>query len=190
MKNILTLIPTLLLATSASFAEIGANATIKSGDMIYAVGRDVTTLRKVVAAQSGGTFVLRDFDGSLQSGWSKKDIAITSGCSMGLCVGQKVYAVGFDHSELRTVVGLQSNGAFVLKESDGSIQSGWRKKDIAVTSGCSAGFCVGQKIYALGYDYTEVRTIVALKIDGTFVLRDREGSTQSGWTAQKLAPIK
>ncbi|HEX4923281.1 MAG TPA: hypothetical protein VFV50_04315 [Bdellovibrionales bacterium] len=93
---------------------------------------------RVVGIQYDGRFVLYYRTGSLagQSGhnWTRSDLALTRGCYLDLCVGERAYNV--PRQAWVTVAAIQLTGHYVLRFDTGPLagKSGknWPRSDLAV----------------------------------------------------------
>lgn len=158
------------------------------GDKVYNVSRDSRSAT-VVGVEQSGKFVLRfDDNNGVGGGWSRSDLAVSYGCYDDICVYQKVYNVTRD-SRTATVVGIQSNGKFVLRFEDNfRVGAGWSRSDLALMDGCTyEHLCVGDKVYNVSRD-SRLATVVGIQQNGKIVLRFEDTSgVGAGWDASDLA---
>jgi hypothetical protein len=85
----------------------------------------------VIGIATNDTFVLNYDDGSgIGSGWSRADLAVESGCSNDLCVGQKVVNIS-NENRTGNIAGIEYDGLIVMSYDDGSgLGSGWSRSDL------------------------------------------------------------
>lgn len=143
------------------------------GNTAYSVTQSVSEQVQVVAIFQNGSFVLRFLNSNrVSGGWTSAELAATRGCSEGVCVGATAYRVTSQDSRQVQVVGVQSNGSFVLRFLDSNgLGSGWTRAEIAVTKGCGRTLCVGNTAYqSSGRGYRPVQ-VVAIQQNGAYVLR-------------------
>lgn len=157
------------------------------GDSIYNVKRD---FRKavVVGIESQNTYLLRFTDtNGVGGGWTRDDLAVPRGCVRDICVGTRAFNVSRDYRQVQ-VVGLQTNGTFVLQFLDtNGVGGNWNRADLALMQGCSNRTCVGDRAYNSSRDYRQVE-VVGIHYDGKLVLRflDTNG-VGGGWSESDLA---
>jgi hypothetical protein len=173
----------------------GCSSGLCVGNSVINVSRD-SALAKIIGIETNGKFVIRFLDGSSKgkkgSNWNRNDFATLSGCSGDLCVDQQVINVSRD-SALVKIIGIETNGKFVIRFLDGSSKgkkgSKWDRKDFAVLSGCSGSFCVGQTVLLKSRDV--LVTIVAKQTDGNFVIKFLEGRNKgkvgSNWNTKDFS---
>jgi len=134
-------VPHSLAAPSANPAPVVAPAPVKINDP-YVAGAEVYALSgdrenqaaHILSVAADGSYVLQfETDGAVGSSWSKASLAIASGCSNGLCVGDHVCATdGPRNDQTAAVVAIQSDGNYVLKfDTDGAIGDKWDLNSLA-----------------------------------------------------------
>jgi len=151
----------------------GCSGAFCIGNTAYSVTQSVSEQVQIVAIFQNGSFVLRFLSSNrLSGGWTSAEIAATRGCSAGVCVGDTAYRVTQQDSRQVQVVGVQSNGSFVLRFLDtNGLGSGWSRAEVAVTKGCGRTLCVGNTAYqSSGRGYRPVQ-VVAIQQNGAYVLR-------------------
>jgi hypothetical protein len=157
------------------------------GQSVY-ISSGAARLTQVVRIERGGTFQLRFLDtGAVSGGWSRSEVAVTTGCSGSFCVGNSAYRVASD-SRLVQIAGLSLDGTYVVRFLDtGAMAGGWSSAELAATRGCSQGVCVGQSVYRVASD-SRLTQVVGIQSDGTFVLRFLDnGGWGGGWSRSEVA---
>ena len=150
---------------------------------------------KIIGLQTDGNYVIEFLEGQLKgrtgSHWTRKDLALPSGCSFGLCTGVSVLNVSSNSVKTR-IVGIESNGNYVIQFLEGSSKgkkgSNWTRKDFAVMSGCFSNLCVGDS--ATLTERGAKVTIVGLQVNNLFVVKFESGSNTgrvgSNWNRSDL----
>jgi hypothetical protein len=143
---------------------------ICEGDTVFNIERDY---RKavVVAIEKKGTYILRFLDtGGVGGHWGRTDLAATRGCQNRVCVGERVFNINRDY-RMTQVVGLQSNGLFVLQFLDtNGVGGNWALTDLAFPYGCGQQFCVGDLALNIQKNYRRVQ-VIGVEYNGNYVLR-------------------
>jgi hypothetical protein len=105
------------------------------GDAAYNIQRQYRSVR-VVGIHFDGKLVLRfDDNGGIGGNWDKTDLAKMRGCGQMFCVGDVALNNKRNYREVR-VVGIQSNGLYVLRFSDnGTVGGNWANEDLVRTHG-------------------------------------------------------
>jgi hypothetical protein len=105
------------------------------GDTAYNLQRNYRTVR-VVGIHLDGKLVLRfDDNGGVGGNWENTDLAKMRGCGRLFCVGNVALNNKRNYREVR-VVGIQSNGLYVLRFSDnGGVGGNWSDDDLVRTQG-------------------------------------------------------
>ncbi len=150
--------------------ESGCNGNLCTGQQVIA--EDTNTSVTIVAVQSDGGFAVQDASGNVRAGIQANDLAVESGCNGNLCVGQQVITI--DTTLSVTVIAVQSDGGFVVQDASGNVYSAIQASDLAVESGCSANFCVGEQVTT--FDTGIFATIIAIEPNGFCVLQDSSGN--------------
>lgn len=112
---------------------------------------------------------------------------INKSCYMGVCVGDRVFKAS-NGPRLAKVLAITRNHKFVLAYFDNRhIGKGWRRSDLAVTSGCYYQFCVGNPVHNLVLNSRA--TIVGIEENGKFVLAfdDKKHGVVGGWLTDEFA---
>jgi hypothetical protein len=136
----------------------------------------------LVGLQTSGRFVVKDDYGNMYANVGLDDLGRENGCSAGICSGQSVIAV--DSVKDMIVLAVDSAGNFSVRDNYGNVYSNIPRSDLAVKNGCGA-LCVGQRAIAL--DSNKSVTILALEIDGTFVIQDDYGNRYANIPISDLA---
>lgn len=113
----------------------GSNGIYSVGESAYNITKSAFV--KVVGVQENGRLVLNFTSGTLNGrtghNWSNSDLAKLSGCGRAYCVGDRAYNV--TKSAYVVVVGIQSNGRYVLKFTSGTLNGrvghNWSDSDLA-----------------------------------------------------------
>jgi hypothetical protein len=129
----------------------------------------------IIGVDYSGRFSVRDQYGMVYSNIDRTNLAIMSGSSGDIYTGQSVIAV--DSGKDVTVIGIQWNSRFVVRDQYGMTYTNIDRYNIAVKSGGSQGLYVGQQVTAL--DSGKRVTIIAIQLNGRFVVRDMYGMTYS-----------
>jgi len=115
---------------------------------------------------SDRTIIVRDnFFGDIRT-LPIDNVAVTSGCVNSLCVGDKVITQNRRDS---TIEGFFSDGTMVVKDTFFSDLRTVGQDSIAITTGCTEMFCVGDKTITRA---NRESTIVGFYGNGTIVLKD------------------
>ena len=93
-------------------------------------------------------------------------------CSGDVCVGQRLIAV--DSAKDVTIIGVDYNGRFTVRDMYYQVYSNVDRSNLAVTSGSSQGLYVGQEVTA--YDSGKRVMIIGIQWNGYFVVRDYNGN--------------
>lgn len=175
--------------SSASQAETAAACSqdICVGQRAYNISRNYRQV-EVVAIEASGRYVLKFLDGSGTGGnWRRSDLALPSGCSNNLCVGERFYNISSNYRHVE-IVAIEYSGRYVLKFLDGSgIGGNWRHSDLAHQNGCGRQFCVGDYALNIKSGYRKIQ-IVGIQYNGKYVVKFLDGSGVGGnWSDSDLA---
>lgn len=111
-----------------------------------------------------------------------------------ISVGDRVYVIsGARENTSANVVGIQTNGDFVLRfNDDGAVGANWERSSLAITHGCSYHYCVGESVITIsGSRQNTTATIVAIDSSGDFVLQfDSDSVVGHYWSYTSLAKRK
>jgi hypothetical protein len=129
----------------------------------------------IIGVDYSGRFSVRDQYGMVYSNIDRTNLAVMSGSSGDIYTGQSVIAV--DSGKDVTVIGIQWNSRFVVRDQYGMTYTNIDRYNIAVKSGASQGLYVGQQVTAI--DSGKRVTIIAIQLNGRFVVRDMYGMTYS-----------
>lgn len=174
---------------------ISRDYIIRSGEIAYNISRDYAKVK--VLEKNGRGYKIKFLSGSLAgevgSGWRRSDLAVSHGCYEKFCVNDSFYLSG-RNSEKVKIVGLQSDGRFVLKFLDGpnsgELGGKWERKDLAVLEGCYQGVCVGDYVYNTKRDGAKVK-ILGKTLDNSFVIKfvsgELSGQRGNSWNAKYFA---
>ncbi|MBI4424706.1 MAG: hypothetical protein HY554_13315 [Elusimicrobia bacterium] len=113
--------------------------SLQIGDKVIADGDP----GRVAGISSDGRISVRDDDGTYGL-WKPERLALRKGCSMGLCVGDRIVSTYYAGK----VAGVYANGWLSVRsddERDGYFTC-YGEKEIARRNGCSSGVCVGDTV--------------------------------------------
>ena len=170
----------------------------RNGELALNVKRDSVRV-KIVARENSGRYVVKYLEGPLRGqvggNWPSSDLAKRRGCGNGFCVGKRAYNIKRD-SSLVKVIGVQENRLLVVKYLDGSLKGkkghGWSREDLAKTSGCGEGFCVGDLARNTQRNYVLVK-VVGIQSNGLYVVKYLEGNLKGlkggNWAESDLARV-
>lgn len=152
----------------------------------------------VVGIEASGLYVLRFEDGPLAGqiggNWSGASLAKLNGCGPGgFCAGNRVFNVDRD-SAMAKIIGVQSNGTYVLFFQDGPLTrlkgGNWGAVSLAKAQGCGPSFCVGDRAYHIERDYAKVQ-VVGIQPSNLYVVHFLSGPLAGmrggNWNARSLA---
>lgn len=113
-----------------------------------------------------------------------------------LSKGIQVMVPSRDYSKA-TVVSVQADGTYTIKfitgELTGKTGGSWGRSSLAMLTGCTADFCVGDEVFNTERDTAKVR-VVAVQDDGSHVLLfldgELSGKTGSDWATKNLSTPK
>jgi hypothetical protein len=125
-----------------------SNKDVKQGDVIipdsysinnYAVARAVSIDTGKIIAKVNGTSNYRQYN--------VNNVAVTSGCMEGMCVGDSVIPDEYDHN-YAVIKGLNRySHKYTIAAKGSSRYYRFKKNEISTTQGCLDGICVGDKVF-------------------------------------------
>jgi hypothetical protein len=112
--------------TSDLAKESGCSQNLCFGQQVIAVDSAKTVT--IVGIQQDGSFAVRDEYGNVYTNVTAADLAPESGCSQGLCVGQRVVAL--DSGKYVRIEAIQINGLFVVRDDYGNVYPNIDRNDL------------------------------------------------------------
>jgi hypothetical protein len=177
---------------SAPATETKQNTTnrgLRNGDVVFTLS--VTPMRGVVIASGGGGYALRLGSGQISNGWTRGELAVSTGCGRDLCVGDLTFTKSVQPMR-GTVIGITVNSQYILRLGSGQISGPWGIDELAAAApkgGCATGFCVGDRAYTLSVQ-PMTATIIGADSGGGYMLRLASGQISGPWQAGELAKAK
>lgn len=169
MKRSLIAIFGCLLAHQAMACQVGGEAGICPGDVVYK-GTDYSQGATVVAINryKNTATVRSNYNGNMGEELIA-DLYLTEGCLGRICVSDTVFK-GTDYSEGATIVAIHPSTGEVVARSvyNGNIAVE-SVSELYMSSGCQAKLCVGETVYK-GTDYSQGAKIVAVQPNSKQVL--------------------
>lgn len=132
----------------------------------------------ILGSTISGLYTVRykdSWETKVHHGIHRSNLAVTSGCNLGLCVNEK--AIDVESSTYVKVVGLGFSDDFVTETYDSwkSLTSGIRREQLAQTKGCVTRFysqiCVGNEVMTTKDNYF---TVIGIQTDGLVVLHSQK----------------
>lgn len=152
------------------------------------------TLSKIIEVKRDGSYLVQSLESRINTNAihvGRDQLAVTEGCQQDICVGDVAINTNKDNVRVK-ILGLERSGQYVLEFLEGPTRGGrgykWLRNELAVTSGCLQGLCVGD------YAFNTVRQtnvkVIGIQSNGLFVIHfyqdRRHDVTGKDWRRETL----